>query len=80
MVRFIVVDENMLCCVSDDRPHEADILASSVLRGCVHDPLSGPIAMPRSNFRPAKRADFDDFRVLATGYENDSEHYDFPKD
>jgi len=66
---YIVIDENTLCYI---RPgmKSAGVLASSVIRGSKHDPLSGPIPIPmdEKRVRPATLEDFKTFRVSPYGY------------
>ena len=64
MLRFVVINENVLGCFDPDCPNQICILASSV-------PVYG------GNVRPATRDDFTSFRIMTTGYEKDPA-YDFP--
>jgi len=80
--RFVVINENMLGYVNPLTPNSAGILASSVIRGASHSWKDGdyPLSVDGRGVRPATKADFDTYRVSSNGYEQDTKHYDFPKD
>ena len=78
---FVVINDNILGCVSPERLWTADVLATSVIRGAVHGPLSGPYPMPVDgrDVRLATRQDFREFRVLEDQYDN-SPHFEAPRE
>jgi hypothetical protein len=78
MKKFVIINDNMLGCVDERSPRDAQILASSVIRGASFVPLDGmyPISFNRS-IRPATKADFTIFGVSPKGYEADPD-CDFP--
>jgi hypothetical protein len=79
MIRFVVVNENILGYVDPSQPNQAGVLASSVIRGASHSWKDGPYPLRTDgrDVRPATRQDFMDFRVEPTGYRNDPA-YAFP--
>ena len=74
-ITFIVVDENTLGYVNPLQPNLMGILGSNKLG---FSWLCGMIQLPQPNTRPAKRKDFDTFRVSSKGFDTDPA-YDFPK-
>ncbi|MFA7483909.1 MAG: hypothetical protein WC314_25670 [Vulcanimicrobiota bacterium] len=64
---YVVMNENTLGYLTPV-PFQLGVLAGSMLKGG-HDPLNGvALITPSDRLRPAKKADFDTFRVVANGY------------
>lgn len=79
-IKFVVINENMLCYVDPRQPLSAGILWSSIVKGATHTWRDGPYPLPNDNkrVRPAKIADFDVLYRGGAAYRDDSTRYEFP--
>ena len=75
--KFVVCDNCYLCIVVPERPLEAQILASSVIRGANRQYGTIPLEF-HQDVKPATRKDFDDFRLHSETYMSSPDEYDFP--
>lgn len=65
MNSYVVMNENALGLIRDDRPNWLEVLAGSVLKGGPN-PMDGPKPIGGLDVvRPATQADFDAFRVCS---------------
>jgi uncharacterized ParB-like nuclease family protein len=64
--KYVVIDENILGCVRPIQPTVVQILATT--KGATCSWVDGTCSLPSSNVRPAKRSDFDVFRVRTEGH------------
>ena len=71
-INFVVIDENVLGYVQPESPNVVGMLSSS---HCINGPIAMPMNLDR--VRPARRKDFDKFRVMFNGYKNNPQHYNF---
>jgi len=62
--RYVVMNENTLGYINDDRPNIMGILQGTVLKGG-HSWLKGSVSIsPSDSIRDATMRDFDEYRVV----------------
>jgi len=75
-IRFAVSGEHTFGYVLPHQPDTLHILASKPQKGATFGPFDG--SCPLGDSRHATLADFEDYRVVSTGYAADSARYEFP--
>lgn len=76
-IKLVVLDEHTLGYIIPERPDQAYSLRASILKGSSHkDGDMIPLNWCK-NVRLASEQDFDEFRVVFTGYQNNLQEYEF---
>ena len=75
--KLVVINEHTLGYIMPETPNYAGILHTSVLRGSYYNGMGGPIYIKNENVRLDTKKDFDDYRVVFSGYEKHPELYEF---
>jgi hypothetical protein len=77
-IKLVVIDEHTLGYINPLLPEYAGVLRSLVAKGANFSVHNDPIHLGGNTIRLATAKDFDEYRVLFTGFEKDP-NYEYQK-